>query len=180
MSKDLMLDIETLGTKHDAPVLSLGACWFNYDKPEIEPTGKIHVVFDVEYQQKHQGRIIRADTVKWWMGQSEAARSALFPPNPTLFQSFIDKLTAMTSAADAIWAKGPDFDCTILQSLVEACGVDYKWPYYKHRCVRTMTVQLSDLCSHVRLSGAAHNALDDAVHQANQIRAIAGALGHGQ
>ena len=180
MSKDLSLDIETLGVKHNSPILSIGYCWFNYDNPDIEPTGKGYAAFDVEYQTKHQGRVIAADTVKWWMGQSDAARNALFPNQVVLFQSFIERLTKMTDAADAIWAKGPDFDCNILASMIEACSYDYKWPFWKNSCVRTMCNRFPSLHRHIKLDGAAHNALDDAVHQANQIRAIAGAIGHGE
>lgn len=179
MSKDLMLDIETLGVNSTAPILSVGYCWFNYDKPEIEVVGKNHIHFDVNEQTKHYGRVIDADTVKWWFAQSDAARSAVFGQNPTSFPSFIDRLTEMLNLADHVWAKGPDFDCNILQSMVRAAGRDYRWPFYKHRCVRTMLALFPTLHSHVQMEGTAHNALADAVHQANQIRAIASALGHG-
>lgn len=179
MSKDLMLDIESLGTNPDAPILSLGACWFNYDKPDIEPTGKIHVHFDVEEQCKKLGRIIDPSTVKWWFQQSDNARSAVFAPNPTSFPSYFAQLSSFLNAADTVWAKGPDFDCVLLKSLVDATGHYIKWPFWKHRCVRTMVNQFPELCAHVQMEGSAHNALVDAVYQANQIRAIAGALGHG-
>lgn len=43
-----------------------------------------------------------------------------------------------------------------------------------------MTGIFRGLCEHVQMQGTAHNALADAVHQANQIRAIAGALGNGE
>ena len=179
MSKDLSLDIETLGTKNDAPVLSIGWCWFNYDKPDIEPTGKGYAGFNVDEQVPALGRVIRPDTVKWWFQQGDGARAAAFPQNPGSFAAFIPQLTKMLDAADGVWAKGPDFDCTILQSLVDACGHTYKWPFWKHRCVRTMTTMFPQFHAHIKLQGDAHNALDDAIHQANQIRAIAGALGHG-
>ncbi|HWG89132.1 MAG TPA: 3'-5' exonuclease [Candidatus Acidoferrales bacterium] len=179
MSKDLSIDIETLGVNSNAPVLSIGYCWFNYDKPEIEPTGKGHTAFDINEQTRKYGRVIHADTVKWWFNQSDSARSAVFPANQSSFPGFIERLTAMLNAADQVWAKGPDFDCVILKDLVEACGHDYKWPFWKHRCVRTMTELFPSIITDVRMSGNAHNALDDAVHQANQIRAIAQALGRG-
>jgi hypothetical protein len=175
-----MIDIETLGVKNNAPVLSAGWCWFNYDKPDIEPTGKGQIGFDVEEQVKHYGRIIMPDTVKWWFGQSDSARGAVFPQNPGSFPAFIPQLTKLLDAADTVWAKGPDFDCNILASLVDACGHVYKWPYWKHRCVRTMLQQFPAFHAHVKMEGTAHNALADAIHQANQIRAIASALGNGE
>ncbi len=180
MSKDFSLDIETLGVNPDAPVLSIGWCWFNYDKPEIEPAGKTHITFDVNEQTRKYGRVIHADTVKWWFSQSDAARSAVFSGNPVSFPATIDQLMKCLTAADHIWAKGPDFDCVILKSLIEACGHEVKWPFWKHRCVRTFTAMFPALCKDVQMEGNAHNALADAIHQANQIRAIAGALGRGE
>lgn len=179
MSTDLMLDIETLGINSTAPILSIGWCYFNYDQPELEPYNKGHAHFDVVEQCKKYGRVIDPDTVRWWFNQSDNARSAVFAPRPSSFQAFMAGLAAKLDGADSVWAKGPDFDCVILKSLADACGFSYRWPFWKHRCVRTLCALFPELANSVAMEGTAHNALADAIHQANQVRAIAGAFAHG-
>ena len=66
--------------------------------------------------------------------------------------------------ADRVWAKGPDFDCVILASLFPAI----KWPFWKHRDVRTV-LDVAGIRDR-KFEGTAHNALDDAVNQANALR----------
>lgn len=183
MSKDLSIDIETLGVNSDAPVLSVGWCWFNYDEPLTLPYDKRDMQFDLNEQCRHYGRVIDPETVKWWMKQSDEARNALFAEKPYALRALIPQLEGVLHAADTVWAKGPDFDCVILKSLCDAYAkVErapvVKWPFWKHRCVRTFVGQFPTLAA-MPFDGARHNALDDAVYQANQIRNIAGVLGHG-
>ena len=67
---NLMIDIETLGVKTDAPVISIGACFF--DKDGIKE--KFYAVLDVEQQIDSDLRKVDASTIKWWMGQEGAAK----------------------------------------------------------------------------------------------------------
>ena len=164
MSKDLMLDIETLDTKPTALVLSLGLTWFDFDDPNVVPYGGQHYRLDLREQQDKLGRTISVDTVMWWMGQGVKAQEAWQFATVTPVPTVLGVVEGAVKQSDRVWAKGPDFDCVILASLFPAI----KWPFWKHRDVRTV-LDVAGIRDR-KFEGIAHNALDDAVNQANALR----------
>lgn len=175
MSSDLMIDIETLGTDDNAIVLSVGVAMFNWERPDdpVKPVTEFGI--DVREQEK-LGRTISVDTLMWWMQQSDKARQ--------VFDSREHKLSCMEAAvqitnavslADGIWANGPDFDCRILAHFVRHTLPQFRWPFWKNRCVRTLKSLYPEAAA-IKFVGTAHNALADAVHQAEQMRAVASHL----
>lgn len=74
--------------------------------------------------------------------------------------------------ADEIWANSPSFDCDILAAAYDAVGRTAPWDYWEERCFRT----LKNLPGAVDVEhgGDEHNALDDAVHQAERTLRILG------
>lgn len=174
VSLDLSIDIETLGKGPEAPVVAIGWCWFSWDNPGIQPHGMQYHVLNVEQQMK-AGAVADYDTISWWMQQSDAARSANFPHDysRTNFEAPLDVIPHLleeVNRAKQIWAKGPDFDCVILNSMVRrAAPFNYPWPFWKHRDVRTAMRIVSTAYPAIHAADA-HNALNDAVHQANLMR----------
>ena len=166
MSKDLMLDIETLDTKPTALVLSLGLVWFDFDNPEVVPYEGKHHKIELRDQQRELGRTISVDTVMWWMEQSKQAQLGLSSPftERTPVATLHGIVEGAVQEADRIWAKGPDFDCVILANMFPAI----KWPFWKHRDVRTI-LDVARIKER-RFEGIAHNALDDSINQANALR----------
>ena len=77
MNKHVMVDIETLGTACDAPILSIGAVAFDIESGEI--SSKFYRAVDPSSALERG----RADggTLRWWMGQSDSARKAAFSGN---------------------------------------------------------------------------------------------------
>jgi exodeoxyribonuclease VIII len=67
-----MIDLETLGTEPDAPIISIGAAWFDLETKTIGKT--FYATLDVADQIDSKKRFASAATIKWWMGQSGAAR----------------------------------------------------------------------------------------------------------
>jgi len=68
-----MLDLETMSSKPDAPIVAIGAVFF-------EPsTGEIGAEFEeiIDLRSSSQYGKIEADTVLWWMKQSTAARDVI-------------------------------------------------------------------------------------------------------
>lgn len=73
--KHMMLDLETMGNKSNSVILSVGAVMFDIE------TGEIGEYFyeRIEFQSALDvGLKINADTVEWWMKQSDEARAQLF------------------------------------------------------------------------------------------------------
>jgi hypothetical protein len=160
-----MLDIETLSTKQNALVLSVGAVWFSVDGTQT--------VLDVALDPVGQpDRHIDPDTVRWWMGQNAHARKLLATPADkyTPLPNIADILTAALADADEVWANDPDFDCTILRDLFP----DIQWPFWKFRSVRTIKALAGkEFLSSIPESGfIAHNALADAMEQARVVTCI--------
>lgn len=68
---DIMLDLETLGTKSDAAIIQIGACYFDRETGEIGEKFRVNVEPDLSRFTVEWG------TVKWWMLQSEEARQSV-------------------------------------------------------------------------------------------------------
>lgn len=175
---DLMLDLETLDTRPSAVVLSIGAVMFDRYTREIGPTFYVELTNHLDDQLKN-GRTVSGDTIAWWMRQSPEARR-VFEEKKTSHERctpmyalsmFID--FCRTHKAKFVWAKDPDFDVVILRSMFEAYGVNdlhFPFSYSKGRSCRTMEdvpgAPLSDSWP------VAHNALADAIEQAQRIQEI--------
>jgi DNA polymerase III epsilon subunit-like protein len=165
---DVMIDIEALGQKPSAAVLSIGAVMFGtaglgetFYSPVL-----LQSCIDV-------GLKIDAETVAWWMKQSDEARQAAFradaPPLPVVLLRFTDWFVAQKARYP--WCHGATFDVPILDAAYEACGLPAPWKFYDVRDTRT----LYDLAALKvdRSKGVHHNALDDARAQAEvAVRAL--------
>jgi hypothetical protein len=166
-----MIDLETMGTRFDAPILSIGAVFFN------PATGKLGDTFyasvDIESALEH-GKLSGA-TLKWWMGQGDAARKSAVEGVHTLPRA-LDMFATWYrggSGQPAVWGNGATFDISILEYAYMKSGQPVPWPYYNVRDCRT----IKDIGSCLNVdtavtSGVAHNALDDAVSQAKWVSAI--------
>ena len=70
--KYIVLDLETLGTKLGCPILSIGAAAVELESEKVDTFYcKPHLMY-----QSMAG--VSESTMRWWMGQSEAAREAAF------------------------------------------------------------------------------------------------------
>jgi hypothetical protein len=179
----IMIDLETMGTRPSAAIVSIGAVIFD------EHTLRDQFYATVDLQSAiDSGATVSGDTVKWWLRQSEDARLALADYDSTRpirevlenFRSFVqrvegytavkehDGLTKMgylfSNGLDGVWGNGAAFDNVVLAESYRRLGMEPPWPFFVDRCYRTM----KNLHPTVRPdhTGTAHNALDDAVAQA--------------
>ncbi|WP_074460701.1 exonuclease, partial [Escherichia coli] len=67
----LMIDLETMGKNPDAPIISIGAIFFD---PQ---TGDMGPEFSKTVDLETAGGVIDRDTIKWWLKQSREAQSAI-------------------------------------------------------------------------------------------------------
>jgi DNA polymerase III epsilon subunit-like protein len=152
-----MVDIETLGLEPGAAIISIGAV--NFGPKRLGET--FYASINLESSQE-AGLQIDAGTLEWWLEQDEAARDQLVGGEDLddILESFRDWLLG----TDEIWANSPSFDCELLEHAFQAVGLDVPWDFYEERDYRTLS-QLP-VAPDVEQSGVAHNALDDAEHQA--------------
>lgn len=154
----VMVDIETMSTRNNAAILSIGAVIFDTEKITDEFYINVDLATSVE-----AGLHICPNTIMFWMEQSDAARSALVSEGVTLHQA-LKKFKTFVGVNPHIWGNGATFDPVILENAYHAIGEKAPWKYSKARCYRTLAA-LAPYVVKERV-GAHHNALDDAKTQA--------------
>lgn len=171
----LMVDIETLATHARAPILAIGAVLFDptvTDSFEVLHARAIGIAIDPADAVKVCGPV-DGNTLKWWFQQSDEAIKRLITDDCLSVRNALTKLWQYsgTQLTTHIWARSPDFDCTILKSACEVSGVPYPFPFYKQRCVRTaLDLAFPNGDGPRPRDGVKHDARDDAVNQAMLIQ----------
>ena len=157
-------DIETLSTKPNAMILSIGAVAVCEGKivgkfyQNINPTNLEDYGFESD-----------VDTVNWWNSPDrDLARADLQDDQVSivvalyLFHEWITELQGET-----IWGYGSDFDTVIIKNAFDKLNIEWPIKFWNHRCLRTLTAQLDIKVK--REKGVHHNALDDAINQGNAL-----------
>lgn len=132
--KRIVIDIETLGRKDDAVILSFG-CF------EIDGKGQqMYASYPSIGQQLSRGRAIEYETVKWWAKQTHPATGVFNIPEDdrSLLSDFCGQIQRHTNGATEIWANSPSFDLAILRHLFQSVGFSEPWPFWVERDVRTL------------------------------------------
>lgn len=167
---DVSIDIETLSTRFDAAVLSIGAVPFN------RKTGKIgtgyYAEIDIDESIKH-GHVM-GSTLAWWADQDAKARR-VFSKQGTK-RTMYDALQGLSDLirqahAPCVWGHGATFDITILEHayLRGGNGLIPWWKYTNIRDVRTIIDAAGVDPYKMARKGTHHNALDDAAFQAELV-----------
>jgi len=174
----VMIDIETLGTRPDAVVLSVGAVAFRPFATAGEfvlvEKAEFHRFLDID-EQVRDGRTIDVDTIKFWLHNKGTLVSILLEEKSSQF----DMLSGLRQFLEVykpkrLWARGPQFDQVILENMISANNLPPLWEYWRWMDMRTL-VRISDavICeddaSAIRqMTGprVKHDALDDAKNQA--------------
>lgn len=169
---DVMIDLETMSTRPDAAIVSIGAVAFDMRKCVVGE--RFYRNVDLRSSAAAGGRI-DPDTVLWWVRQSDAARSVL-QRNLSTLPDALDALTAFLAscaplAAIRPWGNGVDFDMGILASAYRATGREIPWKYWNQRDARTLFAMYPSV-ERDPIAKVAHNALDDAEAQAMHVLKI--------
>ncbi|HCA9420341.1 TPA: 3'-5' exoribonuclease [Klebsiella pneumoniae] len=176
----VMVDLETMGKKYNAPIVAIGAVVFD---PATGSIGESFYKVVCLESSVNWGAVIDPSTVIWWLKQSSEARSAIvnddaIPLQDALlqFREFVSDNVAGGSKKAQVWGNGASFDNSILRSSYDCIAEDYPWEYWNDRDVRTM-VELGQAISFdpkttIPFEGSRHNALVDAIHQARYVSAI--------
>lgn len=173
---DYVLDLETLGTNHDAPVVAIGMCSFDRRTYQVGEH-KFYATIDPQGACRFGARV-DGDTIRWWLEQSEEARKELTDKDNTCDpHTAIAMLLQFLADPDAeedhefdhvvLWGNGPSFDCGILASTFERLGVKKPWGHWNERCVRTMLDLYPDARHPFPDHKTKHHALHDAEHEAD-------------
>lgn len=170
--RDIMLDLETLGTVPGCAIASFGAVAF--DEFGVAVEGFYRAVTIPQWDTPGltaEGLHKDQDTIDWWKRQNDEARKVFTDPDAASLMSALEQLGAFIGryGSPRVWGNGADFDNPIVACAARAVGIDPKtlWQGFNGRCYRTVKNQHKDV-KLVR-GGTYHNALDDARSQADHL-----------
>jgi exodeoxyribonuclease VIII len=167
--KDVMLDLETLGNRSNAAIISIGAVFFDISTGDIGD--KFYTSISLESSLRYGD--VDGSTLAWWMKQSSEAQSVF---NDAKSVPLLDALAHFSSFIGSkknsvyVWGNGATFDNVILSNAYVRASMPRPWHYSKDCDVRTLAklgrdIIGTDFKEKTSNVGTAHNALDDAIFQ---------------
>jgi 3' exoribonuclease, RNase T-like len=180
----IMIDLETMGTRPDAPIVAIGAVAFKPERQHKDGAMELGGIVSTFYmpidlaKSVREGAVMDPDTVMWWLQQSDEARKEI-AAGPVRYEprDVLERLRYFMGvhAGDGIWGNGASFDNVILAETYRRLELPVPWKFYEDRCYRTIK-SLYPQVEMVR-EGTHHNALDDARSQALHLLEIDKVMG---
>lgn len=165
-----MLDLETIGTKPSAVVLSIGACVFDADGIYAQYYAPLNAKSQVD-----GGRKVDFDTICWWLKQGASAQkvfeesSMARPVSEELKEGFLPWCKNNDVKNALVMSNGIDFDVQIMESIFDTLKLETPWKFFNKRCYRTLKSTFRFEEGQTR-QGTYHHALDDAIFQATSFQ----------
>ena len=163
-----MIDLETMSTRSNAAIASIGAVKFDIDAGIIDT---FYRTIDLR-TCKAVGLHFDAETIEWWKQQSPEAQKALQVDNISIMQALDDFATWYGNKSLPTWGNGAGFDNVIMENAYRAVNSKRPWLPWEDRCYRTMKNIIQVPID--ERQGTYHNALDDALHQTKHLLKILG------
>lgn len=159
----IMIDLETMGTRPNAPIVSIGAVFFDKDHMH----DRFYDVIDLR-SAVAAGADMDPGTVIWWLQQSDEARAALTGAGRQISE-VLDEFAKFVRAKEVagVWGNGAAFDNVILAEAYKRLDMETPWPFWKDKCYRTIKNAYPEV--EIRRAGTHHNALSDAATQAEHL-----------
>jgi hypothetical protein len=164
-----MIDIETLGHKPGAVILSISAVQFDLETGYIG--AEFHREIDIESCLAY-GLEMDASTVMWWMGQDDDARKKVMEPESPrahldiVLQEFITWCAlTFTGQEFEVWGNSNRFDLGILAHAYDVCDMKFPWNHRLERDVRTLVSFAPEVKDEEKFEGVRHYGIDDCKHQ---------------
>lgn len=189
--RHVMLDLETLGTKPNSVIVSIGACVFSVAHGPGTDFARFYIRVDIQ-SCVDAGLDVDPQTVLWWLKQSPEALEELTSQEHRFpLRSALEELLGWMEGrfgpgeSPLVFGNGPAFDNAILDNALEAVGLK-PLPHWTARCHRTakdMLIMQSGMDRSdarkklgVELGPIPHHALEDAVRQASELRVLSSGL----
>lgn len=167
----ISMDVETLDIRASAVVLSIGLAAFTM-------SGGLVATFYTRFNRKEQenyGRTSTTSTLAWWNLQSDSAKEVLgydfkqeVRDTLDIIQPFFGRFNGGLYDIAGVWGYGSDFDNATVIDLYRHYQKPVPWSYKANRCGRTLVAIAQP--EKPANTGTHHNALDDAIFQAEYIR----------
>jgi len=169
---DITIDIETMGVKPDAQILSISAIAFNPFEitTDFTTNPKLDLLLSLD-EQAHRSQ--DDDTCWWWTMRSPEVQAKIFNdvgrvPVPEA----LDSLIKFCWQKNRIWCQGPTLDITLLTHIFAEYGKGVPWGYGAVRDSRT----LLDLV-YIEAPEATHDSIEDCIRQTKMVQEALSKLG---
>ena len=170
-----MIDLETLSTRPDAVILTIGCLKFDPYSGYVDLDNGLYHRVNVD-EQTALGRHVQEETLDWWAKQdTEVFEEAMGEGNRTDLETMCTDLNRFLVGVENIWCQGPCFDIVILENLYRQLVKPTPWQFWQIRDSRTLFGTHGDPRDKAR--AAAHNALMDCYYQADGVQQIYKRLG---
>jgi DNA polymerase III epsilon subunit-like protein len=172
---DIMLDIETLSTRADGVILSIGAIKFDPNSDVIDDVG-FYSSITID-SNTLAGRHISASTLGFWLKQSAEAQVVFTEKKVDLADALNDFAAFFDHADYKVWGNGASFDVPMVAHAFETHGAETPWKFWNSRCFRTIK-NMPFATRAVKIeNGLKHHALSDAIAQAKQLQEYSRVIG---
>jgi hypothetical protein len=169
MAQHAMIDLETLGTKPDCVILTLGAIKFNPFTSE-EPHSGIYQKINID-EQDALGRSQDDSTIEWWGKQTASVQEEAFTEDGRIsLDTMTKEINKFLVGVDVVWAQGP------LENLYQQLKLPIPWNFWQIRDSRTL-FSLLKKDPRKAIQQEAHNALADCYYQALSVQTAYKELG---
>lgn len=171
---EMMIDLETGDTTARAAIVSIGAVRFNeedFDKKTFYRA----ITLDSNIKA---GRTISGSTLGWHMKQSDEVRAVFNDPNAVSLAQALQDLREfmgehLVAKNTKVWGNGAVFDIAILNdAYVYVMDELPPWEFWNIKCFRTVKDSAFARKVPKPANTLAHNALADAVAQAEYLQLI--------
>ena len=138
---EIMVDIETLSTRPNATIMSIGAIKFDRKSPikKLEEMEQFYIKITRESCEA-LGMRTDPETVAWWNSQDEAIRYEALEnqENRVEIKDALRQFKKWIGRSSIVWGNGDDFDCVILDQAYKECSMETPWKFWNTRDVRTV------------------------------------------
>jgi len=162
------IDLETIDTRPQSTVLSLGGVKFNpFD--DSEPYSEMYFKISIDDQDRLD-RTASDDTIEWWSKQDPKIMEEAFDQEGAItVEEALSKINKFIVGVDVLWGQGYGFDYTILEDMYRSLGKPIPYNFWQVRDSRT----LFSVCKEdprKKIQNDLHNALADAYYQSKAIQ----------
>lgn len=167
----LMLDLETMGNKSNAALVSIGAVEFNINTGqtgrEFYERVNLQSCFD-------KGLIANGSTIYWWLKQNETARMEIIKGGDNITDVLLRLRSFMLELGEfQLWGNGARLDIGIIEDAFTACNIDeMPWNFRNERDVRTLVSFSPLIKEQCPFQGIRHEPISDCKHQIAYCSAI--------
>lgn len=181
---DVVVDIETLGTRPGDSIVQIAGVGFDRNAPSF--LGQLIISVSVPLAKSEN--VGTASTLDWWFNQSNAAQAVLLLGNSdfnevstsesSMLFEFMRQVKSTKIQKCCWWGNSHSFDLVLIEAaLKKLCYEDKPWDFRKERCFRTLKIEMP-FVSLPENTTTKHIAVNDAMYEAECLFLLLKAL-HG-